>query len=84
MTISETMKRCYEARELPTWGDILSAADEIDRLSRQLAEAQEALESLLCVCDLATHDSYNIYRAVEMAKSKLAQSAAMGTTDGER
>lgn len=44
MTISETMRRCYEARELPTWGEILNAADEIDRLSRQLAEAQADLQ----------------------------------------
>jgi hypothetical protein len=43
MTLSERMKQCYEAREIPTWGDILNAADDIDRLTRQLADAQAEL-----------------------------------------
>jgi chromosome segregation ATPase len=43
MTLSETMRRCYEARELPTWGDILNAADDLERLTRQLAEARREL-----------------------------------------
>jgi hypothetical protein len=71
MTLSETMRRCYEARELPTWGDIQNAADEIDRLSRQLAEAQAELA---------------LWRASfpgsAEAVKRDANAAAMGTTNG--
>lgn len=96
MTLSETMKQCYEARELPAWGDILNAADELDRLSRQLAEAQAErgqlyaeIVKLRTVLDRALQHILGTWPRGDMVRQisdclspeRPAHAAAMGTTD---
>jgi hypothetical protein len=42
--VAKVLRRCYDERELPEWGDFLKASEAIAALSRQLAEAQAAIE----------------------------------------
>jgi hypothetical protein len=81
MTLSETMRRCYEARELPTWGDILNAAGEIDRLSRQLAEARAGCRAALNMVDgNGFPPDWDRLRKI-VSQEDAAHAAAMGTKE---
>jgi hypothetical protein len=44
--VAKVLRRCYDERELPEWGDFLKASEAIATLSRQLAEAQAAIEQM--------------------------------------
>jgi hypothetical protein len=58
----------------------IEAADEIDRLTRQLAEAQAALKSITEIEDEQYGSDWcEIEKAREIAAAALSQSAAMGT-----
>jgi hypothetical protein len=70
-------------------GHIREWHDELDRLTRQLAEAQGVIETL--VADIEDYERVNnlapspgkpdCWQSVTRAKAVLSQSAAMGTTE---
>jgi hypothetical protein len=50
--IAERLRECYDKRELPTWGEMRKAADEIERLHAELHSVHAHLNYLRSKIDL--------------------------------